>query len=303
MLRGTGRREIGHGALAERSLKRVVPVDGSNPYVIRVVSDITESNGSSSMASVCGGSLSLMDAGIQTKGTVGGVAMGLVKEGEKIAVLTDILGDEDHFGDMDFKVAGTKEGVTGLQMDIKCKGLTKDIMGKALEQAHAGRLHIIGEMEKALSSARGELSKFAPQITTLKINPDKIRDVIGTGGKVIRSITEATGVMIDITDDGTITIAGVDGESSARAVEIIKGLTEEPEIGKIYNGVVKRITDFGAFVEILPGIEGLVHISQLADERIRQVSDIVREGDETPVMVIDIDQQGRLRLSRKEALK
>jgi polyribonucleotide nucleotidyltransferase len=302
MMRGTGRREVGHGKLAERSLGRVMPAETEFPYVVRIVSDIMESNGSSSMATVCGGSLSLMDAGVQTKAPVAGVAMGLVTDGARVAVLTDILGDEDHFGDMDFKVAGTKEGVTGLQMDIKCKGLSRSTMEKALEQARQARLHILGEMEKVLDKPRAELSKFAPQIETIKINPDKIRDVIGPGGKTIRSITETTGVKIDISDDGTVMIASPDGEASKRAIEIIRGLTEEAEIGRIYKGVVKRITDFGAFVEILPGVEGLVHISQLAHERVKTVSDVVREGDETDVRVLDIDQQGRIRLSRKEAL-
>lgn len=300
-LRGTGRREIGHGALAERSLKRVLP--DKTPYVIRVVSDVTESNGSSSMASVCGASLSLMDAGINIKDAVAGVAMGLITEKEGTAILTDILGDEDHLGDMDFKVAGTKTGVTGIQMDIKCLGLAKETMAQALEQARVARLHILEEMSKAISSPRQELSKYAPRMYTIKINPDKIRDVIGPGGKVIRSISETTGVKIDIQDDGTVTVAASDTASAERAIEIIKGLTEEAEIGRVYNGVVKRIMDFGAFVEILPGCEGLVHVSQLAHERVENVSDIVKEGDEIRVRVLDIDKQGRIRLSRKEALE
>lgn len=302
MLRGAGRREIGHGALAERALRRVLPTQKEFPYVIRVVSDITESNGSSSMASVCGGSMSLMDAGVKIAAPVGGVAMGLIKEGDDVEVITDILGDEDHFGDMDFKVCGTTTGITALQMDIKCTGLSRDTMSKALDQAKEARLHILGEMAKAITEGRSELSKYAPTIKTIKINPDKIRDIIGPGGKTIRSITETTGVKIDINDDGTVSIASPDGEASKRAIEIIMGLTEEAEIGRVYTGMVKRITDFGAFVEILPGTEGLVHISQLAHERVDQVSDIVREGDEVQVRVLDIDKQGRIRLSRKEAL-
>jgi len=303
MLRGTGRREQGHGALAERALRPLIPNQKEFPYVIRIVSDITESNGSSSMASVCGGSLSLMDAGVKIKELVGGVAMGLIKEGNEVAVLTDILGDEDHFGDMDFKVCGTKSGVTAIQMDIKCTGLSRETMAQALEQAREGRVHILGEMEKVLSTPREEMSKYAPTIKTIKINPDKIRDIIGPGGKTIRSITETTGVKIDISDDGSVNIASADQEASKRAIDIIMGLTEEAEIGKVYNGVVKRIMDFGAFVEILPGTEGLVHISQLAHERVNQVSDIVKEGDEVQVRVLDIDKQGRIRLSRKEALE
>ncbi|MCC6954190.1 MAG: polyribonucleotide nucleotidyltransferase, partial [Deltaproteobacteria bacterium] len=302
MMRGTGRREIGHGALAERSVRRVLPDQKDFPYVIRIVSDITESNGSSSMASVCGASLSLMDAGVKIKDAVAGVAMGLIKEGEKIAVLTDILGDEDHFGDMDFKVCGTKDGITGLQMDIKCTGLSRETMSQALEQAKQARLHILGEMNKTITDSRGEMSRYAPQIHTMKINPDKIRDVIGPGGKTIRSITETTGVKIDINDDGTVNIASSDPESARRAIEIIKGLTEEAEIGKIYSGIVKRIRDFGAFVEILPGVEGLVHISQLSFERVNQVTDVVKEGDQIPVRVLDIDPQGKIRLSRREAM-
>ncbi len=302
MLRGTGRREVGHGALAERALRPVLPKAAAFPYVIRIVSDITESNGSSSMASVCGGSMSLMEAGVPTQFPVGGVAMGLIKEGDNVAVLTDILGDEDHFGDMDFKVCGTPDGITALQMDIKCRGLSRETMEQALEQAREARLHILGEMAKAISAPKEALSRYAPMIQTIKINPDKIKDVIGPGGKVIRSIIETTGVKIDISDDGSVVIASSDGEASKRAIEIIMGLTEEAEIGRIYSGVVKRIADFGAFVEILPGVEGLVHISQLADRRVEHVSDIVREGDQVNVRVLDVDKQGRIRLSRKEAL-
>ncbi|MFN8388865.1 MAG: polyribonucleotide nucleotidyltransferase [Bdellovibrionota bacterium] len=303
MVRGTGRRETGHGALAERALRPMIPSGKEFPYVVRIVSDITESNGSSSMASVCGGSMSLMDAGVKIAEPVGGVAMGLIKEGDQVAVLTDILGDEDHFGDMDFKVCGTKSGITAIQMDIKCTGLSRETMTQALEQAREARIHILGEMAKAIAQPRGEMSKYAPSIKTIKINPDKIRDVIGPGGKTIRSITETTGVKIDISDDGTVNIASSDQEASKRAIDIIMGLTEEAEVGKVYTGVVKRIMDFGAFVEILPGTEGLVHISQLAHERVNQVTDILKEGDEVAVRVLDIDKQGRIRLSRKEAME
>ena len=302
MLRGAGRREIGHGALALRALSPVVPSGKDFPYVVRVVSDIMESNGSSSMASVCGGSLSMMDAGVKIADAVAGVAMGLIKEGDDVVVLTDILGDEDHFGDMDFKVCGTKNGVTALQMDIKCKGLDRAVMERALEQAREARLHVLGEMAKALNEPREKMSPYAPVIQTFKINPDKIRDVIGPGGKTIRSIVESTGVKIDIDDDGSVHVASSDAAASARAIEIIRGLTEEAEIGKVYRGVVKRVVDFGAFVEILPGVEGLVHISQLAHEHVKNVFDIVQEGDEIMVRVLDIDRQGRIRLSRKEAL-
>lgn len=303
MLRGTGRREIGHGMLAERALRSVLPDAKDFPYVVRLVSDVTESNGSSSMASVCGGSMSMMEAGVPLKDSVAGVAMGLIKEGDKVVVLTDILGDEDHFGDMDFKVCGTKNGISALQMDIKCTGLSRATMEQALQQAREGRLHILGEMAKVIDKPRTEMSRYAPTIETMKINPDKIRDVIGPGGKTIRSITETTGVKIDIDDDGTIHIASPDGEANRRAREIIAGLTEEAEIGRIYCGVVKRVVDFGAFVEILPGVEGLVHISQLDHQRVREVSDVVNEGDEVSVRVLDIDRQGRIRLSRKEAME
>jgi len=302
MMRGTSRREVGHGALARRAVEKILPGE-DYPYVVRIVSDVTESNGSSSMASVCGGALSLMDAGVPVKNNVGGVAMGLIKEGEDIAVLTDILGDEDHFGDMDFKVCGSKEGITALQMDIKCTGLSQETMEKALEQAREGRSHIISEMEKAISKPREELSQYAPQIKTMKINPDKIRDIIGPGGKTIRSIVETTGVKIDVEDDGTVSIASSDAASCKRAMEIIEGLTEEAEIGKIYAGVVKKVVDFGAFVEILPGVEGLVHISQLEDKRVEKVTDVVNEGEEVMVRVLDIDKQGKIRLSRKDAME
>lgn len=302
MVRGTGRREIGHGALALRSLAPVLPSEADFPYVIRIVSDITESNGSSSMASVCGGSLSLMQAGVKTKDAVAGVAMGLIKEGNDIAVLTDILGDEDHYGDMDFKVCGTKDGVTGLQMDIKCSGLTRETMEQALNQAKEARLHILGEMNKILSKPASQLSQYAPQIITIKINPEKIRDVIGPGGKVIRSITESTGVKIDIEDDGTVRVASADNAAAQKALQIIKDITAEAEVGKDYKGVVKKIVDFGAFVEIFPGTEGLLHISQISHDRIRSVDDILTEGDEVNVRVLDVDRSGKIRLSRKELL-
>ncbi|MCB0324256.1 MAG: polyribonucleotide nucleotidyltransferase [Bdellovibrionales bacterium] len=302
MLRGAGRREIGHGALAERAIAMVMPTEAEFPYVVRIVSEIMESNGSSSMASVCGGSLALMDAGVPIKEPVAGVAMGLISEGGKIEVITDILGDEDHFGDMDFKICGTKDGVTALQMDIKCDGLTRAIMEQALDQAREARLHILGEMAKTITEPKTELSKYAPRITTIKINPDKIRELIGPGGKVIQSITKETGVKIDISDDGTVLVASNDEASKNRALQLIEGIVEEPEIGKVYVGVVKRITDFGAFVEILPGTDGLVHISQLANERVKEVTDVVKEGDEVKVRVLDIDRQGRIRLSRKDAL-
>lgn len=302
MLRGTGRREVGHGNLAERAIRPLIPTGPDFQYVVRIVSDITESNGSSSMASVCGGSLALMDAGVKIREHVAGVAMGLIKEGDDVAVITDILGDEDHFGDMDFKVCGTASGITALQMDIKCTGLSRETMTQALDQAKAGRLHILEQMTKAITKSREDYSQYAPMIKTIKINPDKIREVIGPGGKVIRSITESTGVKIDISDDGTVSIASSDPEATKRAIAIIEGITAEAEIGKIYQGVVKRIMDFGAFVEILPGTEGLCHISQLDFSRVEQVTDVVREGDEIPVMVLDIDKQGRIRLSRKEAL-
>lgn len=302
MMRSTSRREVGHGNLAERAVSRILPTQEEFPYVIRIVSDIMESNGSSSMASVCGGSLALMDAGVPIKAPVAGVAMGLVKEGDKVAILTDILGDEDHFGDMDFKVCGSESGITALQMDIKCDGLSRETMQTALEQARQGRLHILSEMKKSLAEPRSGLSLHAPVIESFKINPDKIRDVIGPGGKTIKSIVEATGVKIDIQDDGTVNIASSDRSAGDKAKEIIEGLTEEAEIGKIYNGLVKRIVDFGAFVEILPGVEGLVHISQLEENRVKQVSDVISEGDQVPVRVLDIDKQGKIRLSRKEAL-
>lgn len=301
-MRGPGRREIGHGALAERAVKAVMPAETEFPYVVRIVSEITESNGSSSMASVCGASLSLMDAGVPIKSPVAGVAMGLMKDGERFSVLTDILGDEDHLGDMDFKVCGTAKGVTAIQMDIKIKGLSREIMGQALEQAREGRLHILDKMAECIVKPRAEMSRYAPKIVTIKINPDKIRDVIGPGGKMIRSITESCGVKVEVNDDGTVKIASPDGQKIQAAVTIIKNLTEEAVVGKIYKGIVKRIADFGAFVEILPGTDGLVHISQLADGRVNRVTDVVQEGDEVHVKVLEVDRQGKIRLSLRDAI-
>ena len=300
---GPGRREIGHGMLAERSLIPVLPSKDDFPYTIRIVSEILESNGSSSMASVCGGSLSMMDAGIPIKAPVAGIAMGLIKDGDRVAILSDILGSEDHLGDMDFKVAGTTNGITALQMDIKITGLDRDLMKTALQQAKEGRLHILGEMDKALSTHRTEINQHAPRIVTLTVPKDKIRDVIGPGGKVIREIIDKTGVSIDINDDGLVSIASADAEAAAKAVEFVENLTQEVEVGKIYLGKVKKIVDFGAFVEIFPGTDGLVHISQICDRRIKSVSDEIQEGDEIKVKVIDVDQQGKVKLSRKEALK
>jgi polyribonucleotide nucleotidyltransferase len=293
------RREIGHGNLARRGIMAVMPNLESFPYVIRVVSEILESNGSSSMASVCGTSLALMDAGVPLKAPVAGVAMGLVKEGDKFAVLTDILGDEDHLGDMDFKVAGTATGVTALQMDIKINGITPEIMKAALEQAKAGRLHILGEMNKVLDKARPEMSEWAPTIVTIKIDPEKIRDVIGKGGSVIRQITEETGATIDIENDGTVKIASVDGASGREAQRRIEMITADVEVGRVYEGKVVRLMDFGAFVAILPGRDGLVHISQISDERVERVSDKLREGDLVKVKVLEVDRQGRVRLSMR----
>jgi polyribonucleotide nucleotidyltransferase len=302
MMRSASRREIGHGHLAERALARVLPTYEDFPYTIRVVSETLESNGSSSMAAVCGGCLSLMDAGVPILEPVAGIAMGLIKEGDKVAVLSDILGDEDHLGDMDFKVTGTKHGVTALQMDIKVQGLSREILQKALYQAREGRMHILGKMAEALAAPREELSRHAPRIFTINIKPDRIRDVIGPGGKMIRAIIEQTGVAIDVEDDGTISIASSDDASAKKAIEIIKGLTTEPEVGQFYMGVVRRIVDFGAFVEILPGTDGLIHISELDAKRVNKVTDILNEGDEVLVKVISIDRQGKIRLSRKEAL-
>jgi polyribonucleotide nucleotidyltransferase len=299
-LRSPGRREIGHGALAERALQAVLPSEEEFPYTIRVVSEILESNGSSSMATVCGGTLSLMDAGVPIKAPVAGIAMGLIKEGDTVRILSDILGDEDHLGDMDFKVAGTAEGITALQMDIKIGRVTREIMREALYQAREGRLHILKAMTAVLARPRTEISAHAPRIVTLKIRVDKIRDVIGPGGKVIRSIIEETGVKIDVEDDGTVLIASTDGNSMQRAIELIQGITAEAEVGKVYKGIVKKIVDFGAFVEILPGTDGLLHISQIGPGRVNRVSDVFKEGDEVMVKVLEVDRQGKIRLSRKD---
>jgi polyribonucleotide nucleotidyltransferase len=302
-LRSPGRREIGHGALAERALKYVIPPKEVFPYTIRIVSDILESNGSSSMATVCGATLSLMDAGVPISAPVAGIAMGLIKEEEKVVVLTDILGLEDHLGDMDFKVAGTENGITAFQMDVKISGVSREVLRKALEQARVGRLHILGKMKEAIPSPRKELSPHAPRIYTMQIKQDKIRDVIGTGGKVIRGIIEQTGVKINIDDTGLINIASSDEESAKKAIDIINGIIAEAELGKIYMGKVVRIADFGAFVEILPGVDGLLHISQISEKRIAKVTDELNVGDEVLVKVIEIDNQGRVRLSRKEAMR
>jgi polyribonucleotide nucleotidyltransferase len=301
-LRSAGRREIGHGALARKSLVPILPSEEAFPYTIRIVSEILSSNGSSSMATVCGGTLSLMDAGVPVKGIVAGIAMGLLKEKDEVVILSDILGDEDHAGDMDFKVCGTKKGITAMQMDIKIDGVTEDILRNALNQARDGRCFIIEKMKETLSEPRGDISKYAPRITTIKVRPEKVRDVIGSGGKNIRQIISETGVTIDVEDDGTVTIASSDSEAASRAVAMVKWLTEDAEIGKIYRGVVKKVVDFGAFVEILPGTEGLVHISQLAKERVNKVTDVLQEGDEVLVKVLEIDKQGKIRLSRKDAL-
>jgi polyribonucleotide nucleotidyltransferase len=303
-MRGPGRREIGHGALAERSVVPILPSSDTFPYTIRVVSDILESNGSSSMATVCGATLSLMDAGVPILAPVAGIAMGLISEpGRGIAVLSDILGLEDHLGDMDFKVAGTPTGITGFQLDVKIGGVGTTILRGALEQARQGRLWILEKMASVIALPREQLSTHAPRIITIRINPDKIREVIGPGGKVIRGIIEKTGANIDIEDDGRINIASADEQAARAAIEIIRGITAEAEIGKIYRGKVKKITDFGAFVEIMPGTDGLVHISQIAEQRIKSVSDVLKEGEEVMVKVLEIDKQGRVKLSRREALR
>jgi polyribonucleotide nucleotidyltransferase len=300
-LRAPSRREVGHGALAERALTPVLPDGEAFPYTIRVVSEVLESNGSSSMATVCGGSLALMDAGVPVKAAVAGIAMGLVKEGEQVRVLTDILGDEDHLGDMDFKVAGTATGVTAIQMDNKAGGITREILSQALHQARDARLFVLSVMEKALPTARTDISAYAPRIVTIHINPDKIREVIGPGGKVIRGLVEETGCKIDIEDDGTVLIASSDGTAMEKAIAAIQAITAEPEVGKIYQGTVRKIVEFGAFVEIMPGTDGLLHISQIANERIRRVEDVLHEGDEIPVKVLDVDRSGKIRLSLREA--
>ncbi|MCD6353263.1 MAG: polyribonucleotide nucleotidyltransferase, partial [Proteobacteria bacterium] len=301
-LRGPSRRDVGHGTLAEKSLLPVLPPDTDFPYTIRIVSEVLESNGSSSMATICGSSLSLMDGGVPIKTPVAGIALGLIKEGEEIAILSDILGDEDHIGDMDFKVAGTEKGITGFQMDVKISGITPDILEKALYQAQEGRMYILEKMREVISEPRPDISAYAPRIETIMIPTEKIRDVIGPGGKMIRSIVEQTGAKIDIEDSGEVTIASADEEALLKAIKIIEGLTRDAEIGEIYLGKVKKIMDFGAFVEVLPGIEGLVHISQLDNSHVKSVRDILKEGDEVMVKVLNIDQTGKIRLSRKEAL-
>jgi polyribonucleotide nucleotidyltransferase len=298
-LRSPGRREIGHGKLAWRAVHPLMPEKEAFPYTIRVVSEITESNGSSSMATVCGSSLAMMDAGVPLARPVAGIAMGLIKEGDDYAVLSDILGDEDHLGDMDFKVAGSERGITSLQMDIKITSITSEIMEVALNQARDGRLHILGEMAKALDRARDDVSDKAPRITVITIPKDKIREVIGTGGKVIREICETTGAKIDIEDDGTIKVAAVDQTQSDAAIEWIRSITAEPEVGVIYNGKVVKIMDFGAFVNFLGPRDGLVHISELAPQRVRTVNDVVKEGDQVKVKVIGVDDRGKVKLSMK----
>jgi len=302
-LRGASRREVGHGNLAERAIARVLPSEKDFPYTIRIVSEILESNGSSSMASVCGGILSLLDGGVPIKTAVAGIAMGLIKEGDRVAVLSDILGDEDHLGDMDFKICGSKQGVTAVQMDIKIQGLTREILETALRQAREGRIHILAKMSEALPTHRDDLSRYAPRIHTLQVKPDQIREIIGPGGKTIRGITAQTGVSIEVEDDGTVHIASPDGIAVKKAIDIIKGLTTEPEVGEYYMGVVKRLAEFGAFVEILPGTDGLVHISELDSKRVNRVEDVCKEGDEMVVKVIAIDRAtGKIRLSRRAVI-
>ncbi len=307
-LRGPGRREIGHGALAERALVRMVPDEDRFPYTIRVVSEIFESNGSSSMASVCGGTLSLMDAGVPIKAPVAGIAMGLISDGPltdaktRIAILSDILGDEDHLGDMDFKVCGTKKGVTAIQMDIKIAGLSRDVLAQALEQAREGRIFILDKMLATLGQARSDLSKWAPRITQIKVKPDQIRLIIGPGGKTIKGIIDQTGVAIDVEDDGTVNVASSDSDAVRRALDIIKGLTTEPEVGAVYKGTVSRVVDFGAFIEIMPGTDGLLHVSEMAHHRVEKVTDEMKEGDAVEVKVISMDRDGKIRLTRRELM-
>jgi len=300
---GPGRREIGHGALAERALRRVLPSHEAFPYTIRVVSEIMESNGSSSMATVCGSTLALMDAGVPIKAPVAGIAMGLIAQDDKVAILSDILGLEDHLGDMDFKVAGTAQGVTAIQMDIKTIGVSQAIMGQALEQARQGRMHILQAMDTILQAPRQQTSTYAPRIVTLKVHKDKVREVIGPGGKTIRGIIEATGVTIDVEDDGTVVIAATDETASQAAVRMVRELTQEAEIGQIYLGTVRKIMDFGAFIEIFPGTDGLLHISQISDKRVNKVTDEFQEGDQLLVKVLEVDRNGRIRLSHKEAIR
>ena len=302
-LRGPSRRDIGHGALATRSIAAVLPDREQFPYTIRVVSEVTESNGSSSMATVCGGILALMDAGVPIKEPISGIAMGLIKEGDEVVILSDILGDEDHLGDMDFKVTGTATGVTALQMDIKIDGVSPEIMSRALEQAKAGRLHILGKMKMALAQSRTEVSAYAPKIVTLTINPDKIRDLIGPGGKVIKGLSAEFEVKIDVNDNGEVTIFAPNGEVAAQVEARVQAITAEPEIGQVYEGTVVKVVDFGAFVQIIPGVDGLVHISELEHRRVEKVTDVVKEGDKIKVKVLEIDQRGKIRLSRKALLE
>ncbi len=301
-MRGPGRREIGHGALAERALMRMIPEAEKFPYTIRLVSETLESNGSSSMAAVCGGTMSMMDAGVPIKSPVAGIAMGLISDGKRTAILSDILGDEDHLGDMDFKVCGTTKGITAIQMDIKIAGLSREIMTQALDQAREGRVHILGKMLETLDQPRADLSKYAPRITTIKVKPDQIRLVIGPGGKTIKGIIDQTGVAIDVEDDGTVNVASSDPEAVKKALDIIKGLTAEPEVGATYKGAVQRITDFGAFVELLPGTDGLLHISEMAHTRVEKVTDVMKEGDIVEVKVLSVDRDGKVRLTRRELL-
>jgi len=300
MLRSPGRREIGHGALAARAIRALLPSEESFPYVIRVLSEILESNGSSSMATVCGGVLSLMDAGVPIRKPASGIAMGLVKEGDKIAILSDIMGVEDHLGDMDFKVCGTEDGITALQMDIKISGVNREVMESALGQARDGRLHILSKMREGLAAPRKELSAYAPRITTLKIHPDKIREIIGPGGKVIRSIQDTTGCKIDVSDDGTVLIATDNAAAAKAAREMIEGIVEEAKVGKVYDGIVRKIMDFGAFVQVMPGTDGLVHVSQIANERVENVRDYLKEGQKVRVKCIRVDNNGKISLSMKE---
>ncbi|MFZ5775677.1 MAG: polyribonucleotide nucleotidyltransferase [Thermodesulfobacteriota bacterium] len=302
-LRGPSRRDIGHGALAERAIKAVLPAAGDFSYTIRVVSEVLESNGSSSMATVCGGSLALMDAGVPIKKPVSGIAMGLIKDGDTIVILSDILGDEDHLGDMDFKVTGTDEGITALQMDIKIEGVSKEIMTRALDQAKSGRVHILGEMAKAINEPRASVPEHAPKIFAMQINPDKIRDLIGPGGKMIKSITAEFGVKIDVEDSGKVTIFAPNGQVGDAVTAKVNELTAEPEVGKVYDGVVQKIVDFGAFVQIMPGVDGLVHISELENRRVEKVTDVLKEGEAVRVKVLEIDQRGKIRLSRKAVLQ
>ncbi len=298
-MRGPKRRDIGHGALAERALHPLLPAFDQFPYTLRIVSEILESNGSSSMATVCGGSLALMDAGVPVKAACAGVAMGLIKEGKKVAVLTDILGSEDHLGDMDFKVAGTEAGITSIQMDIKIEGLDLKIMEDALARARAGRLHILNEMKQAVAAPRPDLSPYAPRIITIQIKPDKIGDVIGPKGKTIRGIQDATGAKISVEDSGLVTIAAVGGEAGKKARDMVAAIVAEPEVGRVYEGPVKSTTAFGAFVEIMPGVEGLLHISELQHGRVEKTEDVVKKGDVVKVKLLEVDDRGRMKLSRK----